>query len=162
MSNLANQIKQLYEQGNSPVQIAEMLDLNLADVLLVLNSIGCLNPARKSNTSPAPISSNSVIAGDATERTAADIFKENETAIAQKIVNLAMSDIPEHAGVAAKCAIYAREEVTGRNDARAKRNNGMVKIINIDKLLIHQAQTKDRLANLLGMGSVSIPQEATA
>jgi len=154
MSNLSNQIKLLFEQGNTPVTIADLLDLNLTDVLLVLNSIGLIKNTgvieSKSLNEVTPDHARPIsgVSTDVNDITPEKIFSLHKVQIAERICQLALTS--DNDSAAAKCAIYANEETTGRNEARAVRNRNVGKIINIDKLLIHMNQTNDRLAETLG------------
>ena len=158
MSNQANQIRVLFQQGNTPAQISELLSMALIDVLLVLNSIGLIN----GNTRVREHDGNNE---NDTDKEAQNLFKANQVLMAQRIIAIACD--PDSPSAAAKCAIYANEEATGRNDARAKKLGQLGKIVNIQMLLQNRDQAKNILDSILSGGNdkgelKQIPQGAIA
>jgi hypothetical protein len=163
MSGTSEQITILYRQGNSPEQISELLSLELTDVLLILNDSGLLskrnvktnlkvNAIMTSEGGPSNINTNDVAL--VSNENAEDIFKKYQSQVARKIINIALSEPDETlpASVVAKCAIYAREEGTGRNEARAKKDaetNRLVK--NIGELFLHAQMAANSVNRALGV-----------
>ena len=161
MSNQANQIRVLFQQGNTPAQISELLSMALIDVLLVLNSIGLIN----GNSRVREHDGNNQDSSSNDEKEAQNLFKANQVLMAQRIIAIACD--PDSPSAAAKCAIYANEEATGRNDARAKKLGQLGKIVNIQMLLQNRDQAKNILDSILSGGNdkgelKQIPQGAIA
>lgn len=172
MSSAAEQICILFKQGNSPEQISEMLGHELINVLLILNSAGYLTkkkieknmkataaptiPTDKVRGAPSNNGKDSVTVNIdqqpediviETFNSPEEVYKRYQIQIARKLCATALSDADEltPAGVIAKVQIYCNEEASGRNEARAKRNDSPA-LLNIAQLLM-QAQLADAKVN---------------
>lgn len=172
MSSAAEQICILFKQGNSPEQISEMLGHELINVLLILNSAGYLTKKKieknmKGFVAPTIPTDKVGVASDTngkdsvtinidqqpedivieTFNSSEEVYKRYQIQIARKLCATALSDADEltPAGVIAKVQIYCNEEASGRNEARAKRNDSPA-LLNIAQLLM-QAQLADAKVN---------------
>jgi hypothetical protein len=175
MSSASEQILLLYDNGLPPDEIAAQLGFDLTDVLLILNSTGKLTKKKIASnvklnaiiTSPltsllqggevnnAPYEkpgetvncNNGNLAIYNEDETVEQIFQKNQKMIARKICEVALSSPDEKtpAGVIIKAGIYANEEATGRNEAKAKRKNNSM-LIDIAELL-RQSKIADQRVN---------------
>jgi hypothetical protein len=66
---------------------------------------------------------------------AEELIRNNHKAIAQRLVQLAMDTRPEMAHISKGACIYLNEEATGRNEARAKRQNNVL-LLNVGDALL--------------------------
>lgn len=160
MSNTAEQITTLFKQGNDATEIAQLLELELTDVLLILQGSGLLTAKNiaKNNKRKAKIV-NSVVEGEPPDiiivdqsESAEDVYKKHQLQIARNLVSIAISEPNNelHASVITKAAIYCNEEATGRNEARAKKQNNSL-LLNLAEILQHAQNAKDRVNQVLGV-----------
>jgi hypothetical protein len=179
MNSNSEQVIILFKQGNSPADIGDLLSLDIADVLLILNSAGMLTKKKVEASARArefkERNNNQPIICDDKERenysnscdndsdidtnTNSDISIEEEVAqmyrkyhkrIAKNLITIATSSPDEivPAGVIAKVGMYLNEEVTGRNDARARRQNQSM-LLNVAEMLAHAKLAGERLNKIL-------------
>jgi len=163
MSAFSEQIVLLYKMRETPVSIAQMLGVNEDEVLLILEGRGLLTlknitkyqeMATINNSAAAPPTENPPEGSTTSislitpveEVTPAKVYEEYQLRIAKNVCRIAASEESETlpAGVIVKAAIYANEEATGRNDARAKKNLGHGLLLNMAQMMrdIELAQTQ--------------------
>jgi hypothetical protein len=159
MSGTSEQIVILYDGGNKPEEIAEMLSLRLEDVLLILHGKNRLSQENiKKNLQVNAIITSQEKGADVTslpevkDETVEEIYKNAHKQVAKNLVMIATAKPDEitPVGVIAKVGMYINEEVTGRNEARAKKNNGGL-LINIAEMLIHGQLANNRVNEALGI-----------
>lgn len=162
MSGTSEQIVILYNQGNTPETIASLLELSLADILLILQGAGKLTEKKVKNNlelSKSVVTPEGVQLYEASPEEAKDVFLRYHRISALKICKLAESDDNElvPAAIQLKAAIYVNEENTGRNEARARKEiRGLA--LDIGQLLIHAAAANSRVANVLGLPQGELKQ----
>lgn len=170
MSTSSEQILILFQQGIKPEEISEMLGLSLTDVLTILYGLGklsvknldkSLNARKALNNGGAPTSLTSNIDTDS-ELSAEEIYKKYQHSIAKNLVTMAMAtptdDMP--AAVIVKCGIYCREEATGRNDARAKRNNQSL-LLSLAEMMVHAQNADNAVKASLGYQVIEVGKDIT-
>jgi hypothetical protein len=147
------QIVESWNQGLDASEISEAFGYEVAYVLLVLNQEGCFT--RKNLLK--------VEDGEAKLSKAQAIFEKHEEEIAVVLKDIALHGENESARV--RAAIYAHEEVHGRNAARV-RNLPRGTHINISELQIHMNQANEAVNRALGFSSgskvIDIKEKAVA
>jgi hypothetical protein len=140
MSPTNTQIVEQFKQGLSPDEISLGLGYELAFVLLVLHQEGCFS---RRALAPADVEN---CESKAPTR-AQEVFKKHEVEIACVLRDVALYG--ENESARTKAAIYAYEEIHGRNAARVKtQRNGNT--LNIKELQIHMSKAGDAVARALG------------
>ena len=142
MNPTNTQIIEFFRAGQEPADIAAGLGYELAYVLNILWREGEFSRVKPTASHPEE------------ELTRAQrIFKENEEAFAKVISDVAIYGENESAKV--KAAIYACEEIHGRNAARVRGGRLNGGLLNIGQLQIHMGKASEAVSRALGNGNKS-------
>lgn len=176
MSSTSEQIVILYKMQNTPQQIADMLELDLDSVLLLLQSQNllsennirkfqeCSDKKKRKSSSTSSTEVNGQKEEESPEdfllenkqeikaKTAKEIYEEFQARTAKRICELAVSPITEDtpASVILKAGIYVNEEASGRNEARAKKANNS-NLLDMAQLMHHLTLAKQQVNRALGV-----------
>lgn len=152
MTERINQIKFFWHQGHRDAKVvAAALEYDEDYVELVFQAMEAMelkknggNAADKSAPAPQMLLP-TINEGD----TAEQIYKNNQRAVAVKLTQIALSNNPDLQSIAAKAAIYVNEEATGRNEARAKKQNNTL-LLNIGDALLSLKRAGEAVDKSLG------------
>jgi len=153
MTERVKQIRFFWDQGHRDAKIvATALEYDVEYVELVFAALGEIEKRQNGSkgadsSAPAPQMMLQPIINE--ESSAEQIYKDNQRAVAIKLTQLALSNNPEMQAIAAKAAMYVNEEATGRNEARAKKQNNTL-LLNIGDALLSLKRANEAVSKSLG------------
>lgn len=157
MTHATAQIEAMFNEKCTVEQIAEALGYDSEVVQILYAALEKKRNAKNIPTSinlgqTAALHSNNTKIEDG--ETAEEIYTKNQVAVARRIIHIGLTE-KDNIGAAAKCLMYAREEATGRNDARAKKLS-VNALMDIGKALLTISNAHGRVDAALGIGEKDI------
>lgn len=155
MTEAAKQIMHMAQAGIAIEDIANALGHDHEAVRVILTA---LEGGKKKKNIPVSVnlgtkestttSEETAPLGFQDGETAEEIYKKNQAAVARKLVQTALYD-SENVAAATKAAIYINEEATGRNEARAKKQNNVM-LLHVGEALLNIKNAASRVEMALG------------